>query len=239
VKTLLVRFAAPSLVAVHATAFALPPTDAAAVDPDVHAVVLENDFIRVFDARASRGTKSPMHTHPPMVLVSVGKARLRLTQADGKSSILDLNPGQVRWVPGAQHAWELIAGELHAIGVEIKSAQTSGVPPASQLKANDAVTVDPAVHHVLFDNPHVRVYEGRASYGRRSPMHSHPPLAVVGIDWLRLKFTQPDGKDTIFDFSPGQVAWLPEGAEHSWEAIAGNGRVIVIEAKAAAAPVVR
>jgi hypothetical protein len=37
----------------------------------VHRVVLENDFIRIFDARASRGAKSPLHTHPPMVLVSL------------------------------------------------------------------------------------------------------------------------------------------------------------------------
>jgi quercetin dioxygenase-like cupin family protein len=88
---------------------------------------------------------------------------------------------------------------------------------------------------VLFENPHVRVYEGRVSHGQRSPMHSHPPLALVSIDWARLKFTDPAGKDTIFDFSPGQVAWMPDGAEHSWEAIAGNGRVIVIEPKAAVA----
>lgn len=220
--------------------FAIPATaqtqagNAVDVDPDVHAVVLDNEFIRVFDARASRGTRSPMHTHAPMVLVSIGKTRFRLTQADGKTGIFDLNPGQVLWVPGAQHSWELIAGELHAIGVEVKSAQKASEPPAPQRKPNDAVAVDPAVHRVLLENPHVRVYEGRGSHGGRSPMHSHSPLALVSIDWLRLKFTMPDGKETIFDFSPGQVAWMPEGAEHSWEAVAGSGRVIVIEVKAAA-----
>src|SRR5262245_56614486 len=97
-------------------------TDAAAVDPDIHRVVLENDFIRVFDARASRGAKSARHTHPPMVLVSLDTTRFRMTQADGKSTIFDLDPGAVRWVEGAHHSWELLAGELHAIAVEIKSA---------------------------------------------------------------------------------------------------------------------
>ena len=217
-------------LAAHAAA-----DNAVDVDPDVHTVVLDNDFVRVFDARAAHGAKSPLHSHPPMVLVSLGKARFRLSQADGKTSIFDLNPGQVAWVPGAEHSWELIAGELHAIGVEIKSAQKSGEPPAPQRKANDSVTVDPDVHHVLFENPHVRVYEGRASAGRRSPMHSHPPSVLVSIDWLRMKFVPPDGEASIFDFSPGRVAWFGDGAEHSWEAIAGNGRVIVIEVKAAAA----
>lgn len=208
-------------------------TDATAVDPDVHAVVLENDHIRVFDARASRGTKSPLHTHPPMVLVSVGKARFRLAQADGKPAIVDLNPGQVLWVPGTKHSWELIAGELHAIGVEIKSAQKEGAPPAPQRAANDVVATDPDVHHVLFENPQVRVFEGRASHGRGSPMHSHPPTALVSLDWLRLKLTLPDGRTSIHDFSPGQVLWVGDGGEHSWEAIAGSGRVIAIEVKAA------
>jgi hypothetical protein len=31
------------------------------------------------------------------------------------------------------------------------------------------------------------------------------------------------------------VLWLPEGGTHSWETIAGNGRVIVIEVKSALA----
>ena len=151
-------------------------TDAVTVDPDVHRVVLENDFIRVFDARASRSAKSPMHTHPPMVLVSLDSTRFRMSLPDGKTAILDLDPGQDAWVEGAHHGWELLAGELHAIGVEIKSAQAGTVPPAPPRKANDAVTTDPDAHHVLFENPHVRVFEGRTSIGRRSPMHSHPPI---------------------------------------------------------------
>jgi hypothetical protein len=39
----------------------------------------------------------------------------------------------------------------------------------------------------------------------------------------------------IHDFHPGNVQWLGEGGTHSWEAIAGGGRVIAIEVKAAEA----
>jgi hypothetical protein len=209
----------------------LPPTDAVAIDPDVHRVILENDYIRVFDARASRGTKSPTHTHPPMVLVILDRARFRLSQAGAAPALLDLNPGQALWVEGANHSWELIAGELHAIGVEIKSAQEEGTPPVPQRKADDAAAVDPEAHHVLFENPHVRVIEGRTSHGRKSPMHSHGATALVSIEWIRLKLTLPDGKTTIHDFSPGQVLWLEQGGQHAWEALAGSGRVIAVEVK--------
>ena len=118
------------VIGFSAAAFAQEPGDAVSVDPDVHNLILENEHFRVFDARASRGTKSPMHSHPPRVLISVGKTRLRMTMPDGKSAIVDLNPGQVLWREAVQHSWELLAGELHVIGVEIKSAQKAGAPPA-------------------------------------------------------------------------------------------------------------
>jgi hypothetical protein len=210
--------------------------DAITVDPAVHKVILENDFIRVFDARASQGARSPLHTHPPMVLVSLAKARFRMTQADGGTSIFDLNPGQALWVEGAHHAWELLAGELHAIGIEIKSAQDGRVPAAPVRRPDDAAAADPEAHHVLFENPQVRVFEGRTSAGRRSPMHSHPPSVYVSLDWMRLKLTTPDGKTVVHDFSPAQVLWFEDGGIHSWEALAGAGRVIAVEVKAAATP---
>jgi quercetin dioxygenase-like cupin family protein len=94
--------------------------DAVAVDPVHHHVILENDRVRVFEALASPGARSPMHTHPPFVLVSLGKARLRMTMANGEKVIFDLNPGQVLWMENAEHSWEVLAGQPHVIAVEVK-----------------------------------------------------------------------------------------------------------------------
>ena len=102
------------------------PPDATIIDADVHQVVLENDHVRVFEARAAAGARSPMHSHPPFVLVSVGSARVKLNLPDGKAQVLDLRPGAALWLEGAEHSWELLAGELHAIGVEVKSAKSAG-----------------------------------------------------------------------------------------------------------------
>ena len=101
------------------------PGNAIDVDADVHQVVLENEFFRAFDARASKGKKSPMHSHAPMVLVSIGKARFRMTTPDGKTTIFDLNPGQTMWVPNAQHSWEAIAGGGRVVAIEVKSAEAA------------------------------------------------------------------------------------------------------------------
>ncbi len=106
-----------------ATLAAQKATDSTVIDPDVHHVVLENEHVRVLEGRAAPGWKSQMHTHPPLVLVSVGSARLKLTLPDGKTSMFDLRPGQAIWVGDAEHSWELLAGDLHAVGVEVKSAR--------------------------------------------------------------------------------------------------------------------
>lgn len=111
------------LVGMALVATAQKSGDGVAVDPDVHNVVLENEHVRVFEARAAHGRKSPMHSHPPLVLVSVGSARVKLTLPDGKSSILDLRPGLVLWLDNPEHSWELLAGELHVVAVEVKAAQ--------------------------------------------------------------------------------------------------------------------
>lgn len=46
------------------------------VDPTHHHVILENDHVRVFEALGAPGATSPMHAHPPSVMVSVGKAHV-------------------------------------------------------------------------------------------------------------------------------------------------------------------
>ena len=96
--------------------------DAVTADPEAHHVLLENDHVRVYDARAAKGRKSPMHFHSPFVFVSLGTARVNLSLPDGKSAIFDTFPGQAIWLENAEHAWEILSGELHVIGVEVKSA---------------------------------------------------------------------------------------------------------------------
>lgn len=104
------------------TALAQRAKDATIVDPDVHKVVLENDHVRVIDARVSPGWKSPAHSHPPLVLVSLKGGRFKITGPDGKPQILDFNPGMVIWREATEHSWEMLSGDAHVIAVEVKSA---------------------------------------------------------------------------------------------------------------------
>ena len=209
--------------------------DAVIVDPKVHNVLFENDHVRVFEARASYPAASPMHSHPPLVFIGLETARLKMRLADGKNAMLDVYPGQVLWLgDGLEHSWELLSGKVRVIAVEVKSAQKpqAGALPAVTRKPNDAVVVDPDVHHVLLENDQVRVFDARAAKGRKSPMHSHSPFVFVSLGTARFNLTLPDGKNVILDTYPGQVMWL-EDAVHSWEILSGEAHVIAVEVKSA------
>jgi quercetin dioxygenase-like cupin family protein len=122
----LVRFmVVAALVLVASSAGAQSAPDALVVDPDVHQVMLDNEHVRVFRALAAHGAKSPMHSHPPLVIVSLGTGRVRLTLPDGKKQVLDLYPGFALWIPGTEHSWELLAGEINIVAVEVKAAKAA------------------------------------------------------------------------------------------------------------------
>jgi len=216
--------------------------DATVADPEGHQVVLENDHVRVIRAIAAHGYKSPMHSHLPLAVISLGTGRVRFTTPDGKKQILDVYPGMAFWGDNVQHSWELLAGEVNAVGVEVKAAKgapapakpSGGAPAGAALDPRDATIADPDVHQVMLENDHVRIFRALAAHGYKSPMHSHPPRVIVSLGTGRLRLTLPDGKKQILDLSPGQVLWIGD-AEHSWELLAGEVNVVVVEVKAAKA----
>ena len=208
--------------------------DAVAVDPTHHNVLFENDHVRVFRALASPGARSPMHTHPPFVFVGLNTGRLRLAPAGGPGVIFDVHPELVLWMENAEHSWEMIAGQLHVIAVEVKAARNRSPVAPSTLPATDATTVDPRVHGVILENDYVRVLEVLAGAGARSPMHTHSRGGVlISLGRSRVHATMPGGANMMLDLHPGQVLWMEPGS-HSWDLVGGNHQLIAIEVKSAA-----
>jgi hypothetical protein len=99
--------------------------DAVLIDADSHQVVFENEHVRVIKNHSSPGKTSPMHTHGSILVVSLEHTRLRMSVPEGDPFILDLHPGQVLWLDDPEHSWEVLAGQLHVIGIEVKSATKS------------------------------------------------------------------------------------------------------------------
>ncbi|MGI9141439.1 MAG: hypothetical protein ACR2GJ_10055 [Gemmatimonadaceae bacterium] len=223
--------AAALLSLVAADVGAQTSRDAVSVDPEHHQVVLENDYVRVLRGLAAPGDRSVTHTHPALVIVSLGTARSRqnFTGAPGPQ-IMDFTPGQVIFSPAVEHSWELLSGQSHVVAVELKRPAPASTSP---LPTTDAVTVDPAAHVPVLENEHVRVFSAYARGGARSPMHTHSRgFVLISAGRARVRLTGQDGTTAILDFHPGQVVWLDPTA-HSWEILSGALEVTAVEVKAA------
>ena len=98
--------------------------------PDHHAVLLENERVRVLDTRLAPGERTPVHTHPwPGVLFVLSWSDFIRYDADGNvlldSRTVALSPekGAALWSGplGPHFARNVGNQELHVIAVELKS----------------------------------------------------------------------------------------------------------------------
>jgi beta-alanine degradation protein BauB len=95
--------------------------DALHAAPNVYKLNMENDRVRVFDARFKPGEKAAMHTHPDHMVYILNDGKLKLTPANGKTQVLDLKARQTIWMKAESHAAENIGKtDVHLLVVELK-----------------------------------------------------------------------------------------------------------------------
>ncbi len=113
------------------SAQALHPLDAMNAAPQHHAVLMENDRVRVLDSRLGPGERTPVHAHQwPAVLYIVSWSDFIRYDAEGNvlvdSRSMGANPsaGTSLWgAPLAPHYVQNIGDRiLHVIAVELKDS---------------------------------------------------------------------------------------------------------------------
>ena len=95
--------------------------DALNTAPNVHKPIMENDRVRVFDARIKPGEKAAMHTHPDHIVYVFNDGKLKLSPSKGKTQEMDLKAGQTIWMDAISHAAENLGKtDAHLLVVELK-----------------------------------------------------------------------------------------------------------------------
>lgn len=87
--------------------------DAVTSDPRSFRVVVENERVRVIEFRSRPGLGvcgQGMHYHPERVTVSLTGAKVKVTNAEGRSRVREVPPGHVSFEPAVTHATENIGG---------------------------------------------------------------------------------------------------------------------------------
>mgnify|MGYP001609216319 CR=1 FL=1 len=97
------------------------PADPVKVGPNVYKVLLENNRVRVLEARVSAGAKVPMHGHPACVVYMVRDTKAKFTFPNGHSEVIDAKAGQTLFLDAMEHAVEAVPGPgAHVVIVELK-----------------------------------------------------------------------------------------------------------------------
>lgn len=104
--------------------------DALVAAPDHHALLLENDRVRVLDTRVAPGSRTPLHTHRwPAALYVLQWSQFVRRDSHG-AVVLDSRtvaslrqPPAVLWsAPLQPHTLENVGvGDLHILSVEVKA----------------------------------------------------------------------------------------------------------------------
>jgi beta-alanine degradation protein BauB len=80
--------------------------DAMKAAPEQTTLIMENEFVRVFDVKFKPGQKTVMHSHPHHVVYALKDGKLKITLPDGKTNEISIKAGQAMWLEAGQHAVE-------------------------------------------------------------------------------------------------------------------------------------
>jgi len=94
---------AAALVATASLAGA-PAQDPLTVGPGIYRLVLENERVRVLEARFQPGQKIGPHAHPDHVVVVTSPGKLVVTAASGKTQEIDGKVGDTFFIAAQTHS---------------------------------------------------------------------------------------------------------------------------------------
>jgi len=179
--------------------------DPVKVGPNIYKTLFENDRVRVCDVRFKPGDSIAMHSHPDHFVYVIAPGKIKLSDPDGKTKLMENKAEEVVWIKAETHSAENIGTtEFHGLVFELKGSGEKAEPPAG---VPDTVKAAPAIHKVLFENDRVRVIDVRMKAGDKLPMHSHPAFVVYPFTDSKMKMTGADGKATEVQAKTGQVIW--------------------------------
>lgn len=113
-----------------------------------------------------------------------------------------------------------------ALSALLTAASAHAEPPAP-----DPVAAYPDNYRVLLENDRVRVLDFRLGKGASEKSHAHPAHLAVFLEEFTIRFTAPDGKQSLREARPHHVSWS-EPTVHASENIGlGDAHGILVELK--------
>lgn len=175
--------------------------------PDTQKLIIENEFVRVYDIRVPPGVFEAKHSHARGLTIALSDyANETTSYPDGKVSRGKTQFGEVRWAEPVTHeARNTGATEQHVIRVELKQDAPSGDLPSGPL---DSLVACKDTQKLIFENRFVRAIDDRIPAGVAEAKHRHARgLTVTLTDWDTEAVTYPSGQTARRHAAFGDVRW--------------------------------
>ena len=134
---------------------------------------IDNDQVRVVTANDQPHHRGAPHQHPfNRVMIYLDAGRQEIVSADGKKTILEFQPGDVKWSPATgMHTSEVVSDHaVRILEIELKKA---GDPTKTADCPLHPLRAAPQQAKLEFENAQVRVFRVKVAPHGTLPMHEH------------------------------------------------------------------
>lgn len=190
-----------------------------------HRLVLQNEYVRVFEVWLAPGSETLWHVHRhDGASVRLGDAIIEDQPMDGTAETFGLRRGQVTYgaTPAARTHRVRNVGEtpFHIVYIELLS------PPAVSADRADEPAADP---RVVLENERVRALRRVLAPGESTVMHVHASRAVgVPVTPGRLEISDPRGATKVIEAKAGAVQWIERGTTHQLKNV-GEASIEIVD----------
>ena len=198
--------------------------DAVKVDAGHYKVLIDNPSVRVLKVAVPPGAKSPMHSHPDSILVSLQDSKARFTLPDGKTQDMEIGKETAAYTPATTHAPNNVGTTpVDAILVEFKAKEpgTASVP-----------TSRPGMEiNVLAESPRAIAFKTMPAvdfHEEPGTTHDYDQVVIsLGANEMSLAI---EGKPTVTKWQRGTVQFVGRGVKHESKNLSSRPTAFVIVA---------
>jgi len=190
-----------------------------------HRLVLQNEYVRVFEVWLPPGNATLWHVHRhDGVSVRLTDATIEDQPQDGPAETMRLQRGQVTYgaTPMARTHRVRNVGEttFHIVYTELLT------PPGISADHTAAPATDP---RVVLENDRVRALRRILAPGESTALHTHASRGVgVPVTAGRLEISDPEGATKSIEMKVGAVQWIEPGTTHRLKNI-GDAPIEIVD----------
>lgn len=202
------------LLGASTTAQSTPPSVVDLASESHHAIVLENEHVRVFRLSLKPGEATAPHRHKGFYLYFTLHPLTISNEVRGREPVLtELAAGEIRTSKGGFTLSERnqSSGSAELLVVEPITVTSDGfTSPMASFRYHDAAFGE------IFESQSVRGYEMTiAAGGRTEPHPENYDRLIIALTDFKLTDTPSVGPQSIQEMHAGEVRWFLRGSTHA------------------------